>query len=137
MMIRAVVCAVTMLMLAPGFLVASGNRDGIVSSNPPDSAFGLAGTDLLFDRHDDFRWSYEAPNLTIQTTKDEIYQVEVINDNVMRLKRAGYRDRLLIRIGSQEYTAMQEFRECVDRNRGRKLFEVEECTVPFELPDND
>lgn len=122
------------LVLVSGFVVASGNRDGIEPGDPPDTAFGLDGTDLLFNRHDDFRWSYEASNLTIQTTENEVYQVEVINDNVMRLTR-GNNKMLVIRIGSPEYKAMRAFRECVDKNRGRKLFEVEECTVPFELPD--
>ena len=135
-MMRAGIFAVVMLFLVSGFLVAGGNRDGIVPGDPPDTAFGLAGTDLLFDWHDDFRWSYGAPELTIQTTENEVYQVEVINDNVMRLTR-GNDKMLLLRIGSPEYQAMQAFRECVDRNRGRNLFEVEECTVPFELPDDE
>lgn len=129
-MMRVVIIATAILVLASGLLAASGNRDGIEPGDPPDTAFGLEGTDLLFDRHDDFRWSYETPDLTIQTTENEVYQVQVINDNVMRLTR-GTDKKLLIRIGSPEYKAMQAFRECVDENRGRKLFEVEECTVPF------
>ena len=132
---RIVIIVCVMLIMVSGFLAASGNRDGIHPGDPPDTAFGLEGTDLLFDRHDDFRWSYEAPDLTIQTTENEVYQVEVINDNVMRLTRGNHK-MLVIRIGSPEYKAMQAFRECVDKNRGRKLFEVEECTVPFELPDD-
>ena len=134
-MMRVSVTVCALLVLASGVLAASGNRDGIEPGDPPATAFGLEGTDLLFDRHDDFRWSYESRQLTIQTTKNEVYQVEVINDNVMRLTR-GNNKMLVIRIGSPEYKAMQEFRECVDKNRGRKLFEVEECTVPFELPDD-
>ena len=31
---------------------------------------------------------------------------------------------------------MIAFRQCVDANRGRKLFEVEPCTPPFELPED-
>ena len=39
---------------------------------------------------------------------------------------------LMFRIGSPEYIRMAAFRDCVNANRDRKLFEVVDCGDPFE-----
>ena len=107
--------------------VAEGQQE------PPESAFGIEGSELLYDRDDELRWAYDPATgaLTIQTTRDYVWTVEVISENVLKLTSPRYRERYLLRIGSPEYQRMQAFRECVAANRGRKLFEVEDCG---ELP---
>ena len=125
-MMRLIICGV-LLTLATTVVLASGDQE------PPDTAFGIEGSELLYDRDDELRWTYDADTgaMTIQTTRDHVWTVEVISKNVLKLTSPRYRDRYLLRIGSPEYQRMQAFRECVAANRGRKLFEVEDCG---ELP---
>ena len=129
-----------LMVLSAGVAIASGNRDGVSNEPPPDGAFSIPGSELLYSRDDDLRWTLEDDHLNVQTTRNDRYRVEVITPNVLLLCWPRVTDhcsngRLLIRIGSPEYERMIEFRKCVDANRGRKLFEVQECTPPFEVPD--
>ena len=119
------------LLAAAGAAWASG---GVESASPPRTAFALKGSELLYDRAGELRWSYEADVLTIQTTRETRYQVEVITPNVLRIRR-GSTNQLLIRIGSPEYLAMIKYRECVLRNKGKNLFDLETCEPPFALPE--
>ena len=126
------------------FAVASGgsdSHDGISGAAPPSDAFSILGSDLLFSRGDDFRWTLEDKHLNIQTTSNDRYRVEVVTPNVVRLCWPNITDecsnaRYLIRIGSPEYERMIAFRQCVDANRGRNLFEVKECKLPFAVPED-
>ncbi len=110
-------------------------HDGVSAKSPPDDAFGLAGSDLLYSRDDALRWTLDEDELNIQTTRDHGFRVERITPNVMLLcsTRLCSVPRYLIRIGSPEYARMLAFRRCVDANKGRPLFEVQECPLPFAL----
>ena len=119
----------TVLVLAAVGIGWATGEDEIESNDPPETAFALPGSDLLYDRDRELRWEYENGILTIQTTEEEQHRVEVITPNVLRVTTRG-RSRLLIRIGSSEYLAVIRYRECVKRNENKNLFELEECEVP-------
>lgn len=117
------------LLVVGAVAFASGTPGG----NVPDEAFGIEGSELLYSELEELRWrTAEDGRLHLQTTQDVYWDVEVLSDNVVRLSHPRQRrDFFLFRIGSPEYKRMQEYRECVTANRGRKLFEVEDCG---ELP---
>ena len=102
-------------------------RDGY----PPDTAFAVDGSPLLYSRSDEYRWGIDDQRLHIQTTGNDYFQVEMIADNVLAVTDHRHATDWLIRVGSAEHRRMLAFRQCVTRNYGRKLFEVEECEVPF------
>ena len=104
---------------------------GIEPGDPPATAFEIDGSDLVYDRHDDFLFAYDEPVLSIRDSSDHEFRVEVINDNVLRVHNSGG-SVLLIRIGSPEYKAMQEFIFCVQRNTGLELSDLETCEPPFD-----
>ena len=90
---------------------------GIEPGDPPATAFEIDGSDLVYDRHDDFLFAYDEPVLSIRDSSDHEFRVEVINDNVLRVHNSGG-SVLLIRIGSPEYKAMQEFIFVCNETRG-------------------
>lgn len=124
-MIR-LICALTFLAAAAGAMAGGEAEPPTI----PDRAFAIAGSDLLYSLDTELRWHYDAAtgDLRLQTTNDVYWDVEVIGDNVLRLSHPRQRrDFYWFRIGSPEYKRMQEYRECVTDNRGRKLFELENC----------
>ena len=104
-------------------------------SEPPESAFQITGSDLLYDRDDTLRWQASGESaIHVQTERNQILEYEVLSENVIRVWEQGDRrffSYLMFRIGSPEYQRMADFRECVANNRGRKLFEVEDCGNPL------
>ena len=52
-----------------------------------------------------------------------------VNSSTFRFDRDGF-VRVFMRIGSPEYLRMVEFRQCTAANRGRNLFDVEDCGEP-------
>ena len=103
---------------------------GVERGDPPATAFEIEGSDLVYDRHDDFLWTYDEPLLSIRGASDHEFRVEAINDNVLRVHTSAG-SVLLIRIGSPEYKEMQEFILCVRRNTGLELSDLEICEPPF------
>ena len=56
----------------------------------------------------------------------------VLSDDVVRLGDTYYGTmRLLFRTGSEASRAMVEFRDCVNGNKRRNLFEVQQCRNPL------
>ena len=106
------------------------------SGGTPETAFQITGSSLLYDRDDTLRWQASGDAaIHVQTERNQIIEYEVLSDNVVRVWEQG-RDRrlfsyLMFRIGSPEYKRMEAFRACVATNRGRKLFEVEDCGNPL------
>ena len=98
----------------------------------PDTAFRIEGADRLYSRAAEIRWSLENDTLTIQTTRNDRYAVTVLSDDVVRLGDTYYGTmRLLFRTGSEASRAMVEFRDCVNGNKRRNLFEVQQCRNPL------
>ena len=97
----------------------------------PESAFAIDGSDLLYIRRDEFRWPYDsnASTLLIQTRQNRTWEVVVVSDNVFRATR-NRTTYLLFSIGSAEHQRILKFGEYVDDNRGRNLFDVEDCGEP-------
>jgi len=96
----------------------------------PDTAFRVEGSDLLYVRGAEMRWSYEDSVLNLQTRRNDTFRAEVLSDDVIRL-RQGSNKRLLFRIGSDASHAMAAFRQCVEENDGRNLFDVVPCVNPL------
>lgn len=96
--------------------------------NPPDTAFSVEGSDLLYTQDREFRWSYGDGRLLVQTTKDEVLTAAGINDDVMEVSDR-WASFYLLRIGSPSNSRLREYLSCVEDNRGRKLFDVEDCGV--------
>ena len=124
-----------MIAILPIYAGASGEPEepeipGVERGDPPATAFEIEGSDLVYDRHDDFLWTYDEPLLSIKDTSDREFRSEVISDNVLRVHNSAG-SVLLIRIGSPEYKAMQEFILCVQRNTGLELSDLETCEPPF------
>ena len=101
-------------------------------SEPPDDAFQITGSDLLYGRDDALRWRQSGENeWHVQTTKDQILVVEVLSENVIRVQEGRYEPYYMFRIGSPEHKRMTAFRECVTENRDKALFEVKDCGNPL------
>lgn len=130
------VAVLTFLLVAVA-LSASGTRDGVSLDDPPADAFRIEGSDLVFSRDRELRWGLDDGILSVQTTREHRWRAEHVTANVVRLCQEFHRDhcvtpKYLIRIGSPEYKRMLAFRQCVAGNRGRNLFDVEECELPWE-----
>lgn len=98
----------------------------------PDTAFRIEGTYRLYSRADEILWFLENDTLTIQTTRNDRYEVYPISDDVLRLHDPGSGHlRLLFRTGSEASRAMVRFRDCVKANKGRNLFDVQQCRNPL------
>lgn len=99
------------------------------SSSIPSGAFTITGSALVYARDDEFRWDLDSDRLTLQRTYNIIGIVSQVNSNTFRFDREGW-VRVFMRIGSPEHLRMAEFRQCVADNRGRNLFDVEDCGEP-------
>ena len=103
---------------------------------PPDNAFSIRGSNLLYARESELRWQFEMETLRIQTTNTYAWTVQSVSGDVLRFWRPGApigSRRLLYRIGSPEYGRLMEFLGCVAENDGRSLFEVVDCGDPYEV----
>ena len=61
--------------------------------------------------------------------------MDKLGHNGMRLADDHYGTRwLMFRFGSDAAHAMLRFRDCVENNRGRPLFEVRTCESPLSEP---
>ena len=111
-----------------GWALRAHKRD---ASSIPDSAFAIDGSDLLYTRRDEFRWSFDsgASTLLTQTAQNRIWDVVRVSANVLRATR-NRTTYLLFSIGSAEHQRILEFGQCVDDNFGRNLFDVEDCGEP-------
>ena len=103
--------------------------------DPPSSAVSFEGSTYAYHRSGRVIWSYaeEGQSLSIQTagfTQEWITTVEEVSDNVLKLTDQEGRSYYLLRIGSPEYQRMEEYRKCVNANRGRA--EPADCG---ELPE--
>lgn len=130
---------IAMIVIGAAGAHTSGINDGVSSEDPPDDAVAIEGDpDYLYRPGTKLRWSLDEDVLQFLTTRDQRYRVEVLTPNVIRLCSINTRARCsfpkyLIRVGSPEYTRMAAFRQCVENNRGKPLFEVQECPLPFPL----
>lgn len=116
--------------------VAAGAVHASGGSEPPQTAFQITGSELLYDRDDTLRWQASGGSaIHVQTERNQILEYEVLSENVIGVWEQGDNRRVfsyfMFRIGSPEYQRMAAFRECVANNRGRKLFEVEDCGDPL------
>lgn len=108
-------------------------RHGEPSRASGSGWFRLAGSDLLYQRTDDFRWEYAEGTLTVQHTDHETYTVESVQADWFLITRDRYRNAtqyMMVRIGTSFYQELVAFGECVRSNYDKKLFEVVECSVP-------
>lgn len=104
----------------------------------PSGSFRIEGSELLYERRSELRWQYDegTSELHIQTTGNFYGQVDILrsSENVIRFDRYRHRsgvNHLWFRIGSPEYVQFAKFVACVAENRGRNLFEVEDCGEPY------
>ena len=76
--------------------------------------------------------SRSGDRLTVQTTRNWVAAITEVNESTFRYdeRRSSGSVHVFIKIGSPEYKRMVEFRQCVADNRGRNLFEVEDCGEP-------
>ena len=100
------------------------------ASGAPETAFTIAESDYLYDRDEELRWAHRDSTLTVHTTSEIEWTVEVVSDDVLKLSWSGG-TRYLFRVGSPAYKRMASFRECVNKNRGKPLFEVKDCGNPL------
>ena len=127
-----------------GYLLAvddplySGSRSAI------DSGQGvkLINSPFVYAYLDEFRWGWDENQLVLQTEKEYSYCFSVVNDNVItifvdcRFMSSEYISQAVtqysfVRVGSPEYILLHRYRECIQVNKGRNLWEVKECQVPF------
>lgn len=85
------------------------------------------GAQAVYIRADSFRWqTLDRSTLRIVTTVDRKYTVRALSPDVIR---AG--NRLWFRVGSPAYERLWPFRDCIESNRGKKLYEVRDCGDPI------
>ena len=125
---KRLLIVLTVAAVGAGVVCATGGME------PPATAFQIEGSNLLYDRSDEFRWEYgpASNQITVQTTRNQVFAIEVVSENVIRVYPNSVSSFLMFRIGSPEYIRMATFRDCVNANQGRKLFEVVDCGDPFE-----
>ena len=104
----------------------------------PEDSFRIEGSMFVYHRYDDFRWTVEGSQIHVQTQVAGTTTFARVNNNVLKLQSycnealvRCYYDKLLVRIGSSEHRKIVEFINCVNANKGRNLFEVEACPLPW------
>ena len=118
--------AVAMMTIATSVVYAGGDAE------PPEDAFQIKGSNLLYDQSEALRWRQSGENeWHVRTTENQILVVEVLSENVVRVQEGMAIPYYMFRIGSPEHKRMLAFRECVTANRGRALFEVTDCGNPL------
>ena len=144
----------TVLELLPngkGWMLAVQTPDTTNQDFDPDEAFRIPGVERLHSRAGEIRWNLDddgamkTPEQTfdsvlhIQTTINQWFGVEVLSDDMMRLGKTSHGSvsntifRILVRKGTAASRAMERFRDCVRRNDGRNLFDVEPCENPLPV----
>ena len=103
---------------------------------PPATVFRIQGSDLYYDRWQEFRWWYEAGELLIQTSINNHLTVDTVSADVARITNRFNHRLLLFRIGSAVFVRLDEFLECVENNYDRPLFEVVDCGEPPDTGRN-
>ena len=130
-----------------GWMLAMYTEDTTNQDFDRDAAFRIEGSDRFYSRAGELRWNIEKRTLEfrsghsfssvlhVQTTIDEWFGLEVLNENVFRLGANSKANRpilrLLFRTGTEDARKMVEFRDCIVRNDGRNLFDVEPCELPI------
>ena len=104
----------------------------------PEDSFRIEGSMLVYHKYDDFRWTLEGSQILVQTQVSGTTTFARVNNNVLKLQsycnealRRCYYDRFMVRIGSSEHRRIVEFINCVNGNTGRKIFEIEPCSLPW------
>ena len=92
----------------------------------------------------EIRWGIDGHDLVLQTHEEYRYCLSVLNENVIdvfvhcRFVSEKYISQavtqyVLVRIGSPEYTRFSTYRDCIHSNKGRNLWEVRDCGIPFDV----
>ena len=102
-----------------------------------DTDFRIPGSMRLYRHLDDFRWSLAGALLTTQARTERLFTIWESRSDVFFIdsrERSRVDPVMMVAIGSDLYTQIIAFANCVRSNGGRKLFEVVECDVPALLP---
>ena len=126
-------CDVVRFKLAYEFR-AGGTGWALTLHNPASTVpngFTIHGSSWVYSRADELRWRVDSGGrrMVIQTAINRSAMVGMVNDNTFLYDPNSW-VRVFIRIGSDEYQHMERFRQCVRDNRGRALFDVEDCGEP-------
>ena len=102
------------------------------NSSIPSEAFRISGSSLIYARKREFRWALNSRHLTIQTTRNLVSTITMVNDSTFRYEWESHSrgSQVFVLIGSPAHKRMAEFRACAEKNNGRNLFEVVDCGEP-------
>lgn len=101
------------------------------SGRIPESAFRISGSETIYNRSSELRWTIDGSTLTIQRRAERAFELTSLSVDVIRADGPGVYEMLMFRIGSPAYKRMEGFRECVAGNRGKALFEIKDCGNPL------
>ena len=134
-----------------GHILAIETEDKTNHAFDPDEAFRIHGAwGRLYSIASRMRWTWdEGPGdweachdpdaagcLTVQTTRNDRFSAKLLSPDIVRLKDDHYgTKRLLFRAGTAASRQMVRFRDCVQSNRSRLLFDVVQCVNPLPAED--
>ena len=102
-------------------------------NNLNKDSFRLENSQFSYFRYKELRWMFYANkdnfSLILQTDSEYHTVLQIISNNLFhKLSRT---DEYLVRISSPEYVLLMNYKDCIEMNNRRNLYELHDCGVPW------